>query len=429
MTDTGIAGVLKTVYSNVREKIVPIATPLFANIKKGAKGGSRNFRWGGNGVVFDAVMSRPVGMTASSTGNLPPSSAAVEKQGTFNIKRLYVTREVDGLAIAGTGSTEASFVNLAKKLVEEAKDAIQLGMQEFSHSDGRGVKAILSSTADTTHCVVTSPYGISGAGQGGLLLDVGMYVAVLDTTGTTQRGAAEITAVSNSGDNATLTFGSAIAGMGATDIVVAATSADNSFNSFPNGLTNIMNRGGSYNALHILDASTSPRWDTLRLVAGTDTPDAALPTEFDIWELATRVAGRSGKDAKLNPGEFMLLTTPGLERKFAESFFGQRSIGIDKMMDIKGGFKAVSFSGIPMISDPWCPAGVVYLVHLPSLSWIDAVDWGAVAYEDSSVWRPIANKDAYQTSFRAYLQLGTTFRSAHGLISGYADSNRYSLVM
>jgi hypothetical protein len=429
ITDTDISGVLKKMYSGFRTKVFPIVTPLMANIEKGTAGGPRNLRWGGEGVVFNAVLTRPVGMTASTAGYFPPSSVAVEKQGTIPIKRLYVNRRIDGLAIAGTATKEAAYVALGRKIIEEAKDAAKLGMQEVGHGNGLAIKAVLASSADTTHFVATSPYGIASAGKGGLLLDVGMYIAVLDTTGVTVRGRATITNVANSGDNATVTLDTAVAGMVATDIVVAATTSDTSYNSFPNGLVNITNRGGSYNSFLGIDASTYARWDAVRLAAGSNGIDANNPSEMDIWELATQVAGKSGKDAKLKPKEFLLLTTPGLEKKFAEQHLGQRRWMSENNPTIKGGFKAVQICGIPMVSDFWCPAGTVYLVHLPSLLWVDAKDWGQVQYESAGAWRWVSGRDAFETNWATYVNLATVQRNSHGSITGYTDTVRYDFVM
>ena len=128
----------------------------------------------------------------SDAGYLPNSSETTEVQGNVGVRRFYVTREFDNLAIVGTQSKQAAFLSLKAKITEEIDGAMQLGMQEHVHGNGLGIRAIISSSADTTHCVATSPYGISGAGQGGLWLYPGMYVAVLDTTGATTRGKAKI---------------------------------------------------------------------------------------------------------------------------------------------------------------------------------------------------------------------------------------------
>ena len=435
ISDSDINGVLKTVYAGYREKVFPLSTPLLAQMEKGKSGGAARMKWGGSGVNFDVVLSRPVGMTASDSGYLADHAQATEKQATLGVKRLYVTREIDGLAVVGTQSKEAAFISLAKKILEEAKDAARLGMQEILHGDGQGIKAVISVVNSTTSIDVISPYGITSGGQGGLLLDVGMVVKVLDSSAAyvTLVSATAITAISNSGDTATLTLGTAIAGMGAGDLIVAAStnegaSATGSYNSYPNGLVNITNRGGSYASLHGITQATYPRWDATRMVAGTDTPSAAEPTETDLWDLSAKVAGKSGKDAKSRPGEFLLMTTPGLEKKFMEAVIGQRRFSPADMMNIKGGYKAFSFNGIPLISDTWCPAGTVYLLHTPSLFWVDAKDWGQVEFESAAAWRPISGRDAFQTSFATYVNVGTKQRNAHGSVTGYTDTSRFSHV-
>lgn len=431
ISDTEVAGVLKNVYSGFREKLFPLSTPLLANIQKG-KAGLKNMRWGGNGVFFDVVTDRPVGMTGNANGYFGASANTTEKQGSLGIKRLYVTRQIDGLAINGTQSKEAAYISLAKKVLEEAKDAASLGMQEICHGDGKAVKALVVSRTNSTTYVVSSPYGLSGAGQGGLLLAPGMYCAVIDEAdGTTINRVGTITTVTNSGDNATVVFDNsteAAAPAAGDFLVVASTATEHSMNSHPNGLINIMNTGGSYADLHGISASSYTRWNTVRLTAGTDTP-STTPSEMDVWDLITRVAARSGKDAKLNPNEFLMLTTPGVEKALAESFLGQRRFTGEAAMNLKGGFKALNICGLPLISDGYCPAGTLYLVHLPSLVWVDAKDWGQVQYESSGAWRFISGRDAFEINWGAYLNIGSVQRNAHGLISGYTDTVRYTHVM
>lgn len=426
ITDADINGVLKNVYENFRINAFPRLTPLLAQLKKGTPGGPERMQWGGNGVYWDVVLTRPVGMVASPSGYFPPSAQATEKQANVDIKRTYVTRQIDMLAVAGTQSKEAAFIPLARKIVQEAMDAAKLGQQETLHGDGRGLKGLITVVNSTTSIDVTSPYGLAGAGKGGLLLDVGMYIAVLDTSAADAvLGRATITAVTNSGDTAQLTLDTAIASMAATDKIVAATASDTSFNNVPNGLINMLNRGASYNSLHGLSAATYGRWDSTRMTAGTDTPDAGQPTEMDVWDLCTRVANKSGKDPKSNPGEFLLLTTPGIEKKLAESFLGQRRFDMAANITLKGGFKALNIAGLPLVSDFWCPAGTIYLVHTPSLSFVDRQDWVKLSYEGSGPWRFISGRDAYEVNFGSYWNTAVLQRNAHGMITGYTDTVRY----
>jgi hypothetical protein len=407
----------------------PIATPLLAQLKKAKAGGPEGMKWGGEGVFWDVVLTRPVGMSASQAGFFPPTAAAVEKQANVGIKRTYVSRQIDALSIQGTQENVAAYVPLARKIIREALDAARLGQQEVLHGDGRATKALIVSSADTTHFVCDSPYGIAAAGRGGLLIDKGMFISVRTGLAGAIRGTATITLVVNSGDQATVTLDTAIAGMTAGDGVrAAATTTDDSLDNYPNGLINLLNRGGSFASVHGLTQATDARWDTTRLVAGTDTPDAAQPSEMDLFELATRIAGSSGKDAQVTPNEFLCQTTPGVRKKLAEAFLGQRQLRPEDFRPIEGGFKAVEIFGIAVLADFWTPAGTLYLVHKPSLSWVDRLDWQKLAYEGAGPWRFIAGRDAYEVNFGSYWNTAVINRICHGMITGYTDTVRYDHV-
>jgi len=431
ITDAELTGLLKNVYSQYREKVQNLVTPLLAQLQKAKAGGPRNMRWGGNNVFFDVVVGRPSGSTFSQAGYFPPDTTASEVQGNVGVVRAYTTRQIDGLAFVGTQSKDAAFTTIATKTMEEIKEASQILMQQALHNKADGVVAIIGTASTTTSIIVSSPYGVTGAGQGGLLLSVGDYIAVLDTSASDAvLGRSSITAISNSGDNATLTLGTAISGMAATDKIVKATASDTSFNSAMNGLINITNRGNGYASLHNISNATYAIWDAIRMVAGTDTPDVNQPTEDDIWVLIQRIAGRSGKDAQLRPKEFLLMTTPGLGQKLMQSFVAQRrfdSNGFDTT--IKGGYKALNVCGIPMVTDYYVPAGTIYLLHIPSLAWVDAKDWGFVEFEGAGPWRWIQGRDAFETTYAWYGNMACLARNAHGSITGYTDTARFSHVV
>jgi len=431
ITDTELTGLLKNVYSQFREKVQNLVTPLLAQLNKGKAGGPRNMRWGGNNVFFDVVVGRPAGATFSSAGYFPPDTTAQEVQGNVGVVRAYTTRQIDGLAFVGTQSKDAAFQTIAKKTMEEIKEASTLLMQQALHNKSDGIVALVGSVTSTTVIVVTSPYGVASAGQGSLLVSVGDFIAVLDTSASDAvLGRSNVSAISVSGDNSTLTLTTAITGMAAADKLVKATASDTSFNGAMNGLINITNRSGSYASLHGITQATYGIWDAIRMVAGTDTPDASQPTESDIWDLIQRIAGRSGKDAMLRPQDFLLMTTPGLGKKIIESMVGQRRFdSAEFSTTIKGGYKAVSVCGIPLVQDYYVPAGTLYLIHIPSLSWVDAKDWGFVEFEGAGPWRWTQGRDAFETSYGWYGNLACLQRNSHGSITGYTDTARYTHVV
>jgi hypothetical protein len=430
ITDSELAGLLKNVYANFREKVQNTVTPLVAQLSKAREGGPKNLRWGGNGVYWDVVLGRPAGGNFSNGGFFGKDTTATEKQAFTNVVRGYVRRQVDGLALVGTKSKEAAFQTLARKTMEELREASALMMQASFHGAGNGVLATVGTVTDTVTIIVSSPYGVSGAGQGSLLISVGDYIAVLDSTGATVRGRAQVSAIPTvSGANSTLTLDTSVGSMVAGDIVVKASASDTSFNAATNGLINITNRGGNYNSLHGLTAATYGIWNAIRMTAGTDTPDAAQPTESDIWDLIQRVAGFSGKDAMLRPQEFLLMTTPGVGKKLMESFIGQRRFDAkDTSKVIKGGYKAVEVCGLPLVMDYYVPAGTMYLIHIPSLALVDAKDWGFVEYEGAGPVRWLDGRDAFEMTYGYYGNLASLQRNSHGSITGYTDTVFYTHV-
>jgi hypothetical protein len=437
ITDTELTGLLKNVYSQFREKVQNLVTPLLAQLEKGKAGGPRNMRWGGNNVFFDVVVGRPAGSTFSSAGYFPPDTTATEVQGNVGVVRAYTTRQIDGLAFVGTQSKDAAFTTIARKTMEEIKDASTLLMQQALHNKSDGIVANVSSytAGPPTTVVVNNPYNVASSGQGALLISVGDYIAVVDGTTIanptpTIRGRATVTGISTSGDNSTLTLSGTIVGTVSSDKIVKATASDTSINSATNGLINITNRGGSYASLHSISASTYPIWNATSMAAGTDTPDVNQPTESDIWVLIQKIAGRSGKDAMLRPKDFLLMTTPGIAQKLMESMVSQRRFTAGEFSTtIKGGYKALEVCGIPLVQDYYVPAGTIYLLHLPSLAWVDAKDMGFIEFEGAGPWRWLSGRDAFETTYGWYGNLACLARNAHGSITGYTDTARFTHVV
>ena len=432
ITDTELSGLLKNVYSQYRMKVQNLVTPLLAQLEKARAGGPKNMRWGGNNVFFDVVTGRPSGATFSSAGYFPNDTTATEVQANVGVVRAYTTRQIDGLAFVGTQSKDAAFQTIARKTMEEIKEASTLLMQQALHNKPDGIVALVSSysAGPPVTLVVNSPYGLANAGQGSLLISVGDTIAVLNPSGPVVRGRAQVTAISVSGDNATLTLSAAISGSTSADWVVKATANDTSNGAAMNGLINITNRGGSYASLHNVSASTSPIWNTVRLAAGTDTPDVNQPTESDLWVLFQRIAGLSGKDPMSRPQEFLLMTTPGVGKALMESMVGQRRFTANEFSTtIKGGYKAINVCGVNLVMDYYVPAGTIYCLHIPSLSWVDAKDWGFVEFEGAGPWRWLQGRDAFETTYGWYGNLACLQRNSHGMITGYTDTQRFTHVI
>jgi len=411
--------ILKNVYLPIRRKAFPLLTPLAANARKATP---QTVRFAGNDLFFDVKLGRRGGFVSSARGYFPDHLSATEKQGRLGITRMYARVQVDPLADAATKPDKAAFISQSKKITEDVMEQWEIEQERVMHGDSTGTRALVTTVTSTTVIEVQSPYGIASSGPGNLHLVEGDVIAVLDTTGATLRGKAQISTISLSGDTATLTLASAIAGMQATDIVVTAVptathSTDSSFGAEPHGLKGIMDVEGNFATF---EGINHDRWVAQKLTSST-------VDETIVMKLLNTIRARAGVDWRSNPKALALFTTTGIWQTYGDSLLGLRRFNAPSM-EIKGGFTGVQVAGAVLLDDPWGPRGRIYAVHFPDTLLVDLMSFGMVSFQDSPKWQQATNQDAFQAAFATYWNYGVTMRSSHGVISGITDTVNYSPV-
>ena len=410
--------VLKNVYLPFRKNIFPMMTVLLANARKLS---SETVKYAGNDLFFDVKVDRRGGFVASSRGFLPAAKVAREKQGRLSVARLYARSTLDNFAALVTESNKGSYISAAKKLVEDVMDQWEIEQERFLHGDSLAIRATVTSGTASATQTVANPYGITGAGPGNLHLVIGDTISFRSSDGVTLRGKRLIIDISLSGDVATLTLDSTVTTT-TGDIVVSAVEAavhstDDSFGAEPHGIKSMVDVEGAFVTY---EGINDARWVAQKLTSTT-------VDEVILMRLLNTIRARSGVDGMKNPKEMMLLTTTGIWQSYGESLLGIRRFQAP-IMELKGGFTGVQVGGATLIHDPWAPRGRVYAIHGPSTVFIDLMDFGELSYKDSPKWIPAANQDGYEARFGAYINYGTTFRTAHGVISGITDTVNFSPV-
>lgn len=410
--------VLKNVYLPVRRKAFPIMTPLVANARRASPA---TVQYAGNDLIFDVKTGRRGGFISSAKGYLPHSKKAREKKGRLSIARTYAVMSVDGLAVRASEGDRASYIPVARKVVEDATEQWQIEQSRILYGDSLGIRAVVDSVTSTTIIVVDNPYGITDAGPGNLHLVEGDDIAVLTSAGV-QRGKAEITAISLSGDLATLTLGTAITGMQAGDVVVTAVptsvnSGDNSWGAEPHGIKSILDVEGSFATF---EGIKDDRWVAQKMTSAT-------VDERILMQLLNLIRNRAGADWRTNPGNMLLMTTTGIWQQYGDTLLGIRRFDAP-IMQLKGGFTGVMVGGATLLDDPWAPRGRVNAIHGPDTVFIDLMDFGKLSYQDSPQWQRATNQDAYEAVMGTYWNYGCYIRASHGVISGITDSTNYSPV-
>jgi hypothetical protein len=417
--------ILKNVYMKVRKKAFPFMSVLLAQAKRG---GPDKVRYAGNDLFFSVKMGRRGGFVASRSGFLPEHVAAVEKQGRLGIARMYAVGELDGLNARATEDPKGAFISASKKLVEDIMDDWQIEQNRFLHGDGMAVRGVVQSRTSATVVTVEDPYNISGAGPGGLLLAVGDTVASLDANGSPANvllGKAKISAITHSGDTATITFASSIEGSGtiaANDLLVTAVATatdtnDTSHGAEPYGLKAIVDVEGSFATFEGLNDS---RWVAQKLTSTT-------VDETIVMKLLNTIRARAGVEWRGKPGSMLLLTTTGIWQQYGDSLLGLRRFDAPTMQ-LNGGFTGVQVAGATLVDDPWAPRGRIYAVHAPDTIFVDLMDFGQISFQDAPRWQRAATRDAWQAVYGVYMNYGVTNRVSQGVISSITDTVNYSPV-
>ncbi|KKM95041.1 hypothetical protein LCGC14_1192250 [marine sediment metagenome] len=411
--------VLKDVYLPIRKKAFPLMTPLLANARRFGK---KEVQYGGNDLFFTVKLGRRGGFVASARGFLPDGKIAVEKKGRLSIARTYATVSIDGLAIKATQGSKSSYIPAAKKVVEDVMEEWQLEQNRILYSDSLAIRAIIDTVTDTTHVICSSPYGITSSGPGNLHLVVDDVIAVLITTGATLRGKTTISAISLSGDNATLTYSAAVAGQVATDIIVSCVTAatdtnDTSFGAEPHGIKSILDVEAAFGTF---EGIKDDRWVAQKLTSST-------VDETIVMRLLNTIRNRAGVDWRTDPKQLLLMTTTGIWQAYGESLLGLRRFDAPTMQ-LKGGFTGVAVGGAALVDDPWAPRGRINAIHGPSTVFIDLMDFGEISFQDAPRWRQSNTRDAWEANFASYWNFGAYLRNAHGVISGITDTVNYSPV-
>lgn len=110
----------------------------------------------------------------------------------------------------------------------------------------------------------------------------------------------------------------------------------------------------------------------------------------------------------------------GVKRALA-SYFNQYKTYIPSM-EILGGYKALSFGGIPVVADRFCPSGTMYLLNTDDFCLHQLCDWQWLEGEDGKILRQVAGKPVYTATLVKYAELLCSRPFGQGVLTGITES-------
>ena len=110
----------------------------------------------------------------------------------------------------------------------------------------------------------------------------------------------------------------------------------------------------------------------------------------------------------------------GVKRALAEQLSTYKRV-VDTV-ELEGGYKAMSFNGIPVVADRFCPDGTMYLLNTNDFCLHQLCDWQWLEGEDGKVLKQIAGKPVYTATLVKYAELVCTRPCGQAMLSGITEA-------
>ena len=325
-------------------------------------------------------------------GNLPSAAGNNYAQFKLTLKNLYGKIEITDKAIRASENSAGAFVNLLNSEMEGLIKASAFNFGRMLYGDGTGIVATIS--ANTTGAITVDSVKN---------LMEGMVVDAVTSQGAAVSGATGMRILSIDRASKILVVDTTLT---ASALVGDKLCVQGSYGNELTGLGEIFKSSGTYGWLvpYMKDISTTANNVT---TLGQIT-DIIMQTAIDELE---EVA-----DSKVD----FIVCSAGVKRNYQYYLANYRS-NVD-VMELAGGYKAISYNGIPVVSDRFVPANTMYLLNTKEFNLHQLCDWKWLENEDGRVIRQNAGKPTYSATLVKYADLICNKPSGQAKITGIIES-------
>lgn len=375
--------VLKSYYLDVvSDQLNKAVNPLLAAIGQTSsdvwgRDVRKTVRYGVNGGVG----------AGTEDGALPKSSGNKYAQFVATLKNLYGTIEISDKAIRASQSNDGAFVNLLNEEMDGLVKSSSFNFGRMLFGDGSGTLA-----------TIAAPHGAYVSVDTVRNLAVGMIVDIYNDSGIRVASGKEITAIDTA--NKYVTFNDTLTTV-AEDYTICM---QNSHNLEITGLGAIFSDSDT---LYGVKRSENP-WlkPYVKSSVGTIT-ESALQTAID--EVEETSGGRIN----------FIVCSRGVRRALIKALSDYRK---NETMELEGGYRAVSFNGIPVLADRFCPAGTMYLLNTDDFGLHQLCDWQWLEGEDGKILKQIPGKPVYTATLVKYAELLCYRPCGQAMLTGITES-------
>ena len=380
---------LKSFYLDaVTEALDLKANPLLAQIGRSSvdvvgKDVKKLVKYGINGGIA----------AGSETGALPASSASDKVVFTSTLKNLYGTIEISDKALRASAGNEGAFVNLLNDEMQSLVRSASLNFGRMLYGDGTGLLGLIDDIGENNELTLTSIKDLVE----GMIID---FTAVSGALIAAESGRKVLSV-----DRENYT------------IVVDGPSLEG---KLPIG-AGVYVRGSKDYEITGLGAIFNMEQE----LYGVDRANKAFMKPYireDVGEISETMIQTAIDTIEQNSGAKtnFIVCSWGVKRALAEYY--RKYASVMPTMECAGGFKAVSFNGIPVIADRFCPEGTMYLLNTDDFKIHQLCDWKWLEGEDGKILKQVPGKPVYTATLVKYAELMCERPNGQGMISGITEA-------
>ncbi len=393
VTITSAENALKTLYLGVvSDQLNTKVNPLLAKIRQStADVWGKEIRklvpYGANGGIG----------AGTEDGNLPTSAGNNYQQFCLTLKNLYGTIEISDKAIRASASNSGAFVNLLNAEMEGLIKASKFNFGRMLFGDGSGKLAKITAVSGNTLTLDNIKNVIEGMVIDCLTVSGSSYSPISSASNrriiSVDRVNKKITL-----DGSNFSSGTVIA----NDII----SVQGSYGKEITGLEAIF---GASTSLYGLNRANN-LWLTPKKVTAKE----GVIDDMTIQAVVDELEDVAGSTANF------IVCSSGVRRAY-QNYLTSNRTNIDTI-NLEGGFKAISFNGIPIITDRFCPSGTMYILNTDDFVLHQLCDWRWLEGDDGKVLKQVAGKPVYTATLVKYADLLCERPSGQGVITGITEA-------
>ena len=328
-------------------------------------------------------------------GDLPTSAGNNYAQFVLSLKNLYGKLEISDKAIRASETSSGAFVNLLNTEMEGLIRASAFNFGRMLYGDGTGFLASISENTTNTVTVDTITNLIEG-----------MVVDIISADGEVGKSSLRIKSIDRA--NKLVTF--VTANFTSNEFSNYKLCVQGSYNNEITGLGAIFKSTGSLYGL----SRSSYSWMTPYM---KNIEQSSSKT--DISEIIMQKAIDELDEVSNSKVDFIVCSA-GVKRNY-QSYLASYRSNID-VMNLEGGFKAISYNGIPVVSDRFVPANTMYLLNTTEFNLHQLCDWKWLESENGRIIKQTPGKPTYQATLVKYADIICNKPSGQAKITGIQES-------